>query len=69
MSGFVVADVLPTLQSIQDKVFTPICAGCHTGPAGASLPAGQDLSSAAASFANLVNVPSIEVPGWRASPG
>lgn len=51
-----------TMQSIQDNVFTPLCAGCHSGPAGPNLPSGQDLSSADASFANLVSVPSIQDP-------
>ncbi|UCG71503.1 MAG: Ig-like domain-containing protein [Chromatiales bacterium] len=63
-SGFRLAAVLPTLASIQDNVFTPTCAtaGCHEGPQGPSLPAGQDLSSAAASLASLVNVTSEREP-------
>ncbi|MDX1562265.1 MAG: Ig-like domain-containing protein, partial [Gammaproteobacteria bacterium] len=32
VADFVVEGVQPTLQSIQDNVFTPICAGCHSGP-------------------------------------
>lgn len=52
----------PTLDEIQSSVFTPICSGCHTGPMGESLPGGMDLTNADASFANLVGVPSIEVP-------
>lgn len=72
VSTFTVAGVLPTLQSIQDNVFTPSCssAGCHSGPAGPGLPAGQDLSSVAASFASLVGIPSVQEPGTlRVNPG
>lgn len=69
---FTVASVRPTLQSIQDNVFTPGCAisGCHDGPAGPGLPAGQDLSTAERSFASLIDVPSVEVPAiLRVAPG
>jgi len=59
---FEVAGIQPTLQSIQDNVFTPICSACHTGPAGGALPAGLDLTSANASFTNLVGVASIQTP-------
>jgi hypothetical protein len=59
---FSVSGVQPTLQSIQENVFTPICSACHTGPTGPNLPAGMDLSSATASLASLVQVPSIELP-------
>jgi hypothetical protein len=52
----------PTLDEIQTNVFTPICSGCHTGPAGGTLPAGMDLSDADASFANLVGVASLQEP-------
>jgi len=53
-----------TLDELQASIFTPNCAvsGCHTGPAGNTLPAGMDLSSADASFANLVGVASLQVP-------
>ena len=53
-----------TLDALQASVFTPSCAvsGCHTGPASASLPAGMDLSTADASFANLVGISSIQQP-------
>jgi len=46
-------------------VFTPTCAtaGCHTGPSGAILPSGLDLSDADASFAALVGVPSLQQAG------
>lgn len=72
VSTFTVASVLPTLQSIQDSVFTPSCSssGCHSGPAGPGLPSGQDLSSVAASFASLVSIPSVQDPNiLRVNPG
>jgi len=50
-----------TLSMIQSQVFTPVCSGCHSGPTSGNLPSGMDLSSAANSFAALVNVPSIQV--------
>ena len=72
-SQFAVVDVLPTLDSIQANVFTPTCAtaGCHEGPAGPGLPAGKDLTSAAASRASLVNILSEQaVPMlFRVDPG
>ena len=72
-SQFRVVDVLPTLESIQQNVFTPGCglAGCHEGPAGPGLPSGMDLTSAAASRASLVDVPSLQaVPALlRVEPG
>ena len=53
-----------TLDALQASVFTPNCAvsGCHTGPVSASLPSGMDLSTADASFANLVGISSIQQP-------
>lgn len=60
---FEVQGIQPTLQSIQDNVFTPICAGCHRGPTGPTLPAGQDLSSSTASGLSLIDVFSIQEPG------
>lgn len=71
-SEFTVTTVLPTLASIQAKVFSPTCAtaGCHTGPRGPGLPAGQDLSSETESLASLVNVTSVLDPAFlRVSPG
>ena len=62
VAEFTVASVQPTLASIQQNVFTPICAGCHTGPTSGVLPAGMDLSGANASLASLVGVASLEVP-------
>lgn len=50
-----------TLAQLQQTIFTPLCAGCHTG-GGASLPASMNLSSAAASHAALVGVASVEQP-------
>ncbi len=62
VAKFTVAGIQPTLQSIQDNVFTPICAGCHTGPQSAALPSGMDLTSVAHSAASLINVTSVEQP-------
>ena len=50
----------PTLSSIQREIFTPRCAGCHTG-SGRFLPAVQNLTDGNA-YASLVGVPSIERP-------
>lgn len=61
----------PTLDDIQAAVFGPTCAvaGCHTG-GGVALPTVMNLTSAQASFDNLVNIPSLEVPGViRVLPG
>ena len=54
----------PTLDDIQTAVFGPTCssAGCHAG-GGATLPSIMDLTSAQASFDNLVNVASLQSPG------
>lgn len=51
----------PTFQSIQDRVFTPVCTGCH---AGAAAPLGLRLDEGA-SYALLVNAASVEVPSLR----
>ena len=56
--------IAATLQSIQDGVFTPKCAGCHTGN-GATLPGSLNLASASASRTNLVGVASVEVPALQ----
>lgn len=58
-----------SLADIQAQVFGPLCAGCHSGPTSGTLPSGMDLSSAAASFAALVNVPSLQVALDRVEPG
>lgn len=56
----------PTFQSIQSLVFTPVCTGCH---AGAAAPLGLRLDEGA-SYALLVNAPSVEVPSlMRVQPG
>ena len=60
VAKFTVEGIQPTLQSIQDNVFTTICAGCHTGPTSGALPGGMDLTTAAHSAASLINVASIE---------
>jgi len=48
-----------TLAQLQTDIFTPKCSSCHTG-GGAALPSSMNLSSAAATFASLVNVTSVE---------
>jgi hypothetical protein len=60
VADFEVAGIEPTLTSIQDNVFTPICSACHVGPQGGPLPGGMDLTSVAMSFAALVDVPSVQ---------
>jgi uncharacterized protein (TIGR03118 family) len=50
-----------TLTELQTNIFTPRCSGCHTGN-GTSLPGSMNLTSAAATFASLVNVASVENP-------
>jgi hypothetical protein len=59
---FEVQGIQPSLASIQNNIFTPICSGCHSGPPGPNLPAGMDLSSANASFSSLVNISSFQEP-------
>ena len=58
-----------TLTEIQQQVFTPMCAGCHSGPTSNNLPGGMNLSSAADSFAALVGVQSLQVAFNRVEPG
>lgn len=48
-----------TLTQLQSAIFTPRCASCHTG-GGVALPGSMNLTSAAATFAALVNVTSQE---------
>jgi hypothetical protein len=70
VARFEVTGVQPSLQSIQDNVFTTSCAGCHTGPTSNLLPAGLDLTSEAQSYAALVGVASLWVPALdRVTPG
>jgi len=45
--------IKPTISSIQQHIFTPICSSCHGGVNPA---AGQDLSSVSRSLDNLINV-------------
>jgi len=54
----------PTLLDVQAQVFTPRCAlsGCHVG---SSAPFGLDLSSASASEASTIGVPSSEMPSLK----
>jgi hypothetical protein len=60
------AQLTPTLASIQDNVFTPICTQCHVG---AAAPLGFRLDESSA-YAMLVNAPSVEVPSlMRVQPG
>jgi len=57
--------LVPELQSIQQNVFTPICAACH---AGSSAPLGFRLDEGFA-YDMLVNTASVEVPALlRVSP-
>jgi hypothetical protein len=60
-------EVLPTLASIQEKIFTPTCAyaGCHT----ASHPLGVDLTSEGTSHSTLVDVLSSLCGNDRVEPG
>ncbi len=61
----------PTLDEIQAAVFGPTCsvAGCHSG-GGAVLPGVMNLTSAQASFDNLVSVASLQAPAMlRVAPG
>ncbi len=61
VARFEVAGIQPSLESIQNNVFTPICSACHTG-VGAFLPESMDLTDVASSFASLVDVTSIQEP-------
>jgi uncharacterized protein (TIGR03118 family) len=63
------APAAATLAQLQSKYFGPICSSCHTGN-GASLPGVMNLTTAANSFAALVNVASIQRPQlMRVKPG
>ena len=69
---FEVRGLQASLDSIQTNVLGPTCAvaGCHSGPTGMTLPRGMDLTSADASFANLVGVTSTQDPSLqRVAPG
>lgn len=58
--------IQPTLSSIQENVFTPICSTCH---GGANPAAGQNLSNIENSIANLINVNSSNPQFKRVLPG
>lgn len=58
--------IKPTLASIQEHVFTPICSTCHGGSSPA---AGQNLSSLDATIASLINVSSSNPLFKRVLPG
>ena len=53
-----------TLAQLQNDIFTPRCASCHTGVGGA-LPGAMNLTSATESFNALVNVTSIQEPTFK----
>jgi hypothetical protein len=53
-----------TLASIQANVLSPRCSGCHSG-VGTTLPGALNLTNAAASYAALVGVASVEVPALQ----
>ncbi|PKH89224.1 hypothetical protein [Colwellia sp. Bg11-28] len=58
--------IQPTLISLQEHVFTPICSTCH---GGANPAAGQNLSSIENTIANLINVDSSNAEFKRVLPG
>lgn len=61
-----------TLSMLQSQIFGPTCSvsGCHSGPTSNVLPSGMNLTSAANSFAALVNVTSLQVGSLnRVTPG
>jgi len=68
-----VQNVTPvTLSMLQAQFFGPTCSasGCHSGPTSNVLPSGMNLTSAANSFAALVNVTSLQVGSLnRVTPG
>ena len=58
--------IQPTLASLQQNVFTPICTECHVPGGIGPMP----LDSETATFQNLVNVASLEIPTlMRVLPG
>ena len=50
-----------TLAKLQENIFSPLCATCHSG-GGEELPASMDFSTADATFASLINADSTEYP-------
>jgi hypothetical protein len=55
----VTVPVATTLTQLQNTIFTPRCVACHSGVGGV-LPGSMNLSSAANSYAALVNVASLQ---------
>ena len=55
----------PTLAAIQKNVFGGVCLNCHFVGGPGPMP----LTSEEVSYANLVNVPSVESPLLRVAPG
>ena len=60
------SQVEPTLEWLQDNVFSSICADCH---AGANPAAGQNLSTLENTIDNLIGVPSSDPAFLRVQPG
>jgi len=57
----------PRIESIQEHVFTPHCASCHSGPGARN---GLSLDDAQTSYDQLVNVRATEYPLlFRVEPG
>ena len=54
----------PSLGDLQSSIFGAVCSSCHSG-AGATLPGVMNLSSRASTYAALVGVTSLEVPGLK----
>lgn len=54
--------IRPTLASIQENVFTPICVQCH---AGSNAPVGLRLDDLETSQNNLINIDSSNNPSFR----
>ena len=61
VANAVVAQV--TLTQLQTQIFTPICSSCHSG-VGSTLPGVQNLT-AGNTFANIVNVASLQIPALK----
>ena len=60
----------PTLDQIQAVIFSPSCAGCHSGNGSTSGIDDMDLRDADASFNTLVNVTSAQDANFaRVEPG